>query len=79
MSGMKLSALDRVIDSLDIETFLVCRDKDEGEKLGLRLMQELGFKDVDIIFIEHSNGGARVRLRANVYRPGDKYKWYIPG
>jgi len=37
-------------------------------------MKDSGFKDVDIGFIEYGNGGVRIRLRANIFMPGD-YKW----
>ena len=71
----KINVLDRVVDSLDIETFIVCKNEEEGKKLGIQLMEDLGFKDVDVVFIEYGNGGARVRLRANIFKPGDHYKW----
>jgi len=32
----KINVLDRVIDSLDIETFIVCQDEEEGKKLGFQ-------------------------------------------
>ena len=71
----KLNALDRVVDSLDIETFIVCQDEKEGEKLGHQLVKDLGFKDADIVFVEYGNGGARIRLRANIFKAGDHYRW----
>lgn len=70
-----MNALDRVVDSLDIETFIICQDEEEGKKLGCQLMKDLGFKDVDIVFIEYGDGGARIRIRANIFKPGDHYKW----
>jgi hypothetical protein len=71
----EMKALERVVDSLDVETFLVCRDKAEGERLGIQLMRELGFQDVDVVSLELGGPGARVRLRANIYKPGDRYAW----
>ncbi len=68
-------ALEKVMDAVDIETFLVCQDEEEGKKLSLQLMQELGFKDVSIVFIQHQGPGARVRLRGYIYKPGDQYGW----
>jgi len=53
----------------------VCKNEEEGKKLGIQLMEDLGFKDVDVVFIEYGNGGVRVRLRANIFKPGDHYKW----
>jgi len=70
-----MRVLDRVVDSLDIETFIICQDEEEGKKLGIQLMKDLGFRDTDVVFIEYGNGGARVRLRANIFKPGDHYKW----
>jgi len=70
-----INVLDRVVDSLDIETFIICQDEEEGKKLGIQLMKDLGFRDTDVVFIEYGNGGARVRLRANIFKPGDHYKW----
>jgi len=71
----KNSVLDRVVDSLDVETFIMCQNEEEGKKLGFQLMKDLGFKDVDVVFIEYGNGGVRVRLRANIFKAGDYYKW----
>lgn len=71
----KINVLDRIVDSLDIETFIVCKNKVEGKKLGIQLMKSLDFKDTDVVFIEYGNGGARVRLRANIFKAGDHYKW----
>jgi DNA-binding LacI/PurR family transcriptional regulator len=68
-------ALEKIMDAVDIETFLVCEDEEEGKKLSLKLMQELGFKDISIVFIQHQGPGARVRLRGYIYKPGDKYGW----
>lgn len=70
-----MNVLDRVVDSLDIETFIMCQNEEEGKKLGFQLMKDLGFKDVDVVFIEYGNGGVRIRLRANIFKPGDYYKW----
>jgi len=71
----KLNALNRVVDSLDVETFIVCQGEEEGKKLGIQLMKDLGFRDTDVVFIEYGNGGVRVRLRVNIFKPGDHYKW----
>ncbi|HHX51626.1 MAG TPA: hypothetical protein GX711_09320 [Clostridia bacterium] len=67
--------LDRVMDALDLETFFVCRDEEEGKELARRLMGKLGFQDTDIVFVEHLGPGARVRARAYVHRSGDHYRW----
>jgi len=72
----KINVIDHVVDSLDIETFIVCKNEEEGKKLGVQLIKDLGFRDADIVFIEYGNGGARVRLRANIFKPGDHYRWF---
>ncbi|WP_422443805.1 hypothetical protein [Thermoanaerobacterium sp. DL9XJH110] len=67
--------LERVMDAVDLETFLVCRDEEEAKKLSMELMSELGFKDVSIVFLQHQGPGARVRIRGYIYKPGDRYGW----
>ncbi|MCR4430671.1 MAG: hypothetical protein NUV45_06610 [Tepidanaerobacteraceae bacterium] len=68
-------AMERIMDAVDLETFIVCKDEEEGKKLSIQLMDELGFKDVNIVFCQHQGPGARVRLRGYVYKPGDRYGW----
>ena len=69
------NVLSRIVDSLDMETFIACKSEEEGKKLGLAMIKNLGFKDVDVVFIEFLGSGARIRLRANIYKPGDSYGW----
>lgn len=64
-----------VLDGLDIETFLVCMSEEEGKHLALTMMKEMGFKDIDIVFIRFQGSGVRVRIRAYINRPGDIYPW----
>lgn len=67
--------LNYVLDALDIETLLVCTSEEEGKRLALSLAKQLGFKDVDIVFIRFQGAGVRVRIRAYINRPGDEYPW----
>jgi hypothetical protein len=67
--------LERVVDALDVETFLLCRDEEEGRALIQSLLKDIGFEDVDVVFAQHVGHGARLRARAYVYRPGDHYGW----
>lgn len=67
--------LDRIMDGMDIETFLVCASEDEGRRLVIQFMKEIGFSDVDIVFIQFQGPGVRVRARGYVHRPGDSYGW----
>jgi len=70
MEDEKLQPLAAMLDGLDIETFFMCRDEAEGRRLMLALLNQIGFADVDIVFIEHRGPGARVRGRAYLHRPG---------
>ena len=67
--------LTHVLDALDVETFLVCMSEAEGKHLALTLMKNLGFQDVDVVFIRFQGSGVRVRVRAYINRPGDNYPW----
>jgi hypothetical protein len=70
-----IEILNRIVDSLDVETFIACKSEEEGKRIGLAIMEKLGFKDTDIVFIEFLGSGARIRMRANIYKPGDSYGW----
>lgn len=72
---MAESVLEKVVDAVDVETVLLCSTEAEAKSLALRLIRELGFKDGDIISLEFSGTSARLRLRCNVYKPGDHYSW----
>ena len=65
--------LANVLDALDVETFLVCESEEEGRNLGLTLMKDLGFKNVDIVFAQFIGIGARIRARAYIHKAGDAY------
>lgn len=71
------SALKQILDALDIETYIVCKDEKEGKKLALQLGQELNLGEVDIMYFEFDGYGARVRLRKYVYKPGNVYHYLI--
>ncbi len=64
-----------VIDALDVETTLLAQSEQEARDLGIQMMKSFGFKDVDVVFVEHNGFAARIRLRAYIYRPGDQYDW----
>lgn len=67
--------MEKVMDALDVETFLVCDSEENGKNLALQMMKNLGFDDVDLVFIEFIGPGARIRARAYLHRSGDKYGW----
>ena len=64
-----------VLDAMDIETFLVCKSEEEGKYLALQMVKDMGFEDVDVVFVKFQGMGVRVRIRASINRPGDKYPW----
>ncbi len=70
-----IDIFDKIVDSLDIETFIICQSEKEGRRIGLAIMEKLGFQDVDIVFVEYMGPGARIRMRANIFKPGDSYGW----
>jgi hypothetical protein len=71
-------AMDRVVDTVDIETYLLCRDEAEGKKLAVQLGEELNLGTVDIMFQEFDGYGVRVRLRKYIHKPGKRYAWLMP-
>ena len=68
-------ALDRVVDAIDIETFLYCKSEEEAKGLAESLAQELNLPRGDIVFLEFKAWGARVRIRSYIHHPGDHYRW----
>ncbi|QGG48019.1 hypothetical protein [Heliorestis convoluta] len=73
------NVLSRVTDALDVETFLTCESEEQGKSLALQMMKNLGFEDIDLLFIEFMGFGARVRVRAYLHRSGDQYGWLFTG
>lgn len=72
-------AMERVVDALDVETFLLGESEEECLRLARRLMEELGLPDHDVISLQFRGPGARVRVRAYVHRPGGEYGWLKGG
>jgi hypothetical protein len=70
-----MSALNKVIDAIDVETYLMCRDAHNGHFLALQLGREMNLGEVDIMFEEFDGYGIRVRIRKYVHRPAQKYHW----
>jgi hypothetical protein len=73
------NAMDRVIDTIDVETFLLCKDEDEAKELAEALAVQMNLRQPGIVFLEHNGLGARVRIRSYVHRPGDHYRWLEEG
>ena len=69
------SARSRVLDAVDVETYLVCSSAQEGRDLARLLGRELNLGDVDVMFEEFDGYGVRVRLRAMVHKPATRYAW----
>lgn len=70
--------LSRVIDGLDIETFIKAESEDDARGAATELLKSLGFNDVDVVFVEYQGAGARIRARAYIHRSGDQYGWLEP-
>lgn len=68
-------AIDRIMDAIDIETYIVCSSQIEGKKFALQLGQEMNLGEIDIMFEEFDGYGMRVRLRKYIHKPGNKYSW----
>ena len=69
--------LHQIMDALDVETFFVCDNEQQGRNLMLEMLKSWGFHDVDIVFAQHVGPGTRIRGRAYTYRPADKYAWLL--
>ena len=72
---MMSTAMNSVMDAIDIETYIVCASAAEGKTLALALGRDMNLGDVDIMFEEFDGYGLRVRLRKYIYRPGAHYEW----
>lgn len=72
---MDESAMSRIIDGLDIETYLSCQNEEEGKYFARKLGQELNLGEIDVMYSEFDGFGVRVRLRKYIVKPGDKYEW----
>ncbi|SDD39103.1 hypothetical protein [Sporomusa acidovorans] len=70
--------LEQVMDALDVETFFVCDNEQQGRSLMLELLRQWGLSDIDVVFAQHMGPGIRVRGRAYIYRPADRYSWILP-
>lgn len=68
----------KIIDALDIETFLLSASVEEAKQCMKELLKQHGFHDTDIVFAEKYGLGTRIRARANIYRPGMSYGWLTP-
>ncbi len=69
------SAMDRVVDAVDIETFLLSESEEQAKQLALTLAEEMGLRHADVVFVEQRGLGARVRIRAYIHHPADHYRW----
>ena len=74
-TGRTGPALSRVLDAVDVETYLVCSSAQEGRDMARLLGRELNLGDVDVMFEEFDGYGVRVRLRAMVHKPAARYSW----
>ena len=69
------TARDRIVDALDIESFLLCESEAEAKDLIVKLMQSLGIARHVIVSLDFNGPGAHFRVRAYMNKPGDNYTW----
>ena len=69
------NAMNRVMDALDVETFVACSSEDEAKRIVRDLMSGMGMPECDVVFVEMAGPGARIRARCYVHRSGDSYGW----
>ncbi len=74
-----MKAIDQIMDAIDIETYIVCKNENEGKILSLKLGQELNLDGIDIMYQEFDGYGMRVRLRKYIFKPAAHYKWLEDG
>lgn len=72
-----LSPVEYIMDALDVETFFVCQNEEQGRNYMISLLKKWGFTDVNVVFAQYEGPGVRVRGRAYIYRPADKYRWLL--
>lgn len=65
----------KIVDAVDLETVVICSNETEAKGIGFELLKALGFEDGDVISVVFTGMSARLRLRGNVFKPGDKYNW----
>ncbi len=70
-----MTVKDKILDALDIEGFLLCKDEKEAREMVAALMKEMGVTQSEIVSLEFNGPGANVRIRAYMNKPGDQYTW----
>lgn len=71
--------IDMVMDAIDVETFLATSNEEEARNTMLGIMKRMGLNEAEIVFVEMTGPGARVRARCYVHKPGDEYRWLRGG
>lgn len=69
---------DRIVDALDVESFILCENEQEARQLIARLLASMGFERHVIVSLDFNGPGAHFRARAYVNQPGDRYTWLQP-
>lgn len=72
------AARDLIVDSLDLESFVLCESEKEARELIAKLMQSLGLPRFVIVSLDFNGPGAHFRARAYMNKPGDTYTWLQP-
>ena len=64
-----MTVKDKILDALDIEGFILCKDEKEARELVPQLMKEMGVTQLEITSLEFKDNRAHVKLRAEINNP----------
>ena len=72
------NARELLVDSMDIESFILCESEKEAKELIGELVQSFGISRYVIVSLDFNGPGAHFRVRAYMNKPGDNYTWLHP-
>lgn len=72
------NARDLLVDSMDLESFILCASEEEARTLIGQLVQSFGLSRYVIVSLEFNGPGAYFRVRVYMNKPGDSYTWLRP-
>lgn len=70
-----LNPRDRIVDAVDVESFVLCESEREAREVIAQLMTAMGFDRHVIVSLDFNGPGAHFRARGYVNQPGDRYTW----
>lgn len=66
---------DRIVDAVDVESFVLCESEQEARQIIAQLMSSMGLHRHLIVSLDFNGPGAHFRARGYVNRPGEAYTW----